>query len=119
MKIVAPLLSRLALSLAAAFGAAACDKTISLSDFDTSCKTDSDCIPAYVGAAVCCPSPNAAINVSDQAKYEAELDALEEGGSCHVGCFAGQPEIAFCHAGTCAIEPEQSGASDAGTLDGG
>jgi hypothetical protein len=42
MKTPVPFLSILALSLAAAFSAAACSKAISITDFDTSCQTEID-----------------------------------------------------------------------------
>jgi hypothetical protein len=48
----------------------ACDTTsVPLSDFDTSCKKDQDCIVVQVGDACGCGCGNAAINVDSQAEY--------------------------------------------------
>lgn len=104
----------LALSLAAAFSAAACSKTISITDFDTSCQKDSDCIAVYIGPPMCCSSssPNAAINVSDQAKYDSEIQA--QGIMCNVECIGFQPPTPVCSSGTCALTFIDGGAPDGG-----
>ena len=116
MKTRVPFLSILALSVATALGVVACDKTLHLSDFDTSCQKDSDCIAVYVGPPACCEasSPNAAINVSDQAKYDSEVHA--QGLTCNVECGAFGPiPVPVCSAGTCALTFVDGGAP----VDGG
>jgi hypothetical protein len=113
MKTLAPFLSLLALSLVAAFSAAACSKTISLTDFDTSCQKDSDCIAVYIGPPECCAGPNAAINASDQAKYDAEISA--QGHVCDAECGAfGPTPVPVCSAGTCELTFGDGGAPDGG-----
>jgi hypothetical protein len=109
MKTPVPFLSLLALSLAAAFSAAACSKAISITDFDTSCQKATDCIAVYIGPPGCCTEPNASINAADQAKYDAEIDAQDEGSMCNVECGSFPIPTPVCSAGTCELPSGDGG----------
>ncbi len=101
-------------------------KTVNLSDsgYDTSCKTDDDCVGVYFGN-VCgfCTAavPNAAINSSSEGAYQSALNAAEsqcppnqENGSC-----ASASTITTCSMGKCTLSkcsappstPHQCGAT--------
>jgi hypothetical protein len=117
MKTLVLFLSLLAVSLAGAVGAAACNKSISITDFDTSCQKASDCIAVYIGPPACCSEPNAAINASEQAKYEAEVAAEGSGSVCNVACVELPMPAPVCSAGTCELGSADSGAPDSGATD--
>jgi len=119
MKILVPFLSILAVSLGAAFSAAACSKTVSITDFDTSCQKAGDCIAVYIGPPECCAGVNAAINASDQAKYDAEIAAQDKGFTCNVACFRGLIAVPVCSAGTCEVTFVDGGPTDAGAAECG
>ncbi|MER2561387.1 MAG: hypothetical protein ABTQ32_11725 [Myxococcaceae bacterium] len=84
---------------------------LQLSDYSKSCTVDADCAAVYVGALcqVCGGCQNAAINVSDLAKRDA--DASEASRSCpprqgpQPACAPCQARTATCDAGTCALKP--------------
>lgn len=121
MKTLVPFLSILGLSVAAALSAEACSKTASITDFDTSCQQDSDCIAVYIGPPVCCSGMNAAINASDLAKYDAEIAAQDRGFVCNVACIEppGPTPVPACSAGTCELAFVDGGGPDSGTLECG
>jgi hypothetical protein len=83
---------------------------IHASDYDQSCGTDSDCIGVQDGDACCLPCITAAINVKDQAKFDADANTLH--AACGnqvcpaVDCSApGQPT---CSGGRCTLAPRTS-----------
>lgn len=81
------------LVLASACGSEAAKRTkILLEDYDTTCTAPTDCTAASVGSyCPCTPCANAAINVSDLAKYHADVSEIDCGKS-NVHC-APCPEI--------------------------
>jgi hypothetical protein len=78
--------------------------TISLSDFDTSCVHDQDCVVVTVGEICGCACGNAAINVKDLAAWQAEADA--KGAHCDTKskCECPVSGTATCVAGRCAFK---------------
>ena len=78
---------------------------LSASDYDNSCKTDSDCVAAGSGDACSAPCEpgckNVTINVAELPRYQADL-ARTPFGYCSIGCGCpvgdGTPK---CIAGTC------------------
>jgi hypothetical protein len=72
---------------------------ISLSSYDTSCQQASDCTAVAVGSLGCCDCPNAAINGSDLAKYQADANAAR--GQCNLLCGACPLTASICAQGTC------------------
>ncbi len=97
-------------------------QTISASSYDQECTKPSDCVPIATGLVTCCGfdgCDNAAINKSDESKYEADLEADHPANCTGVAC----PEIACetspvgCVGGKCKILPFGSG--DAGNGDSG
>jgi hypothetical protein len=84
--------------------------------FDTSCKSDSDCVDVTLGE-ICdsdCMCGGSAINAADQAKYNQLVAAVPPGEAC--GCpFLGTPR---CVANQCivcgGIAPSHAACPDAG-----
>jgi hypothetical protein len=105
MKTLALVFPALLLGLAAACssGGGGGAKVPELSDFDTSCQADSDCLAVYIGAPGCCTWNNAVINKSDQAKYEAEVAAEGPAPPCDEACTNPTLLVPVCAQGTCAI----------------
>jgi hypothetical protein len=94
--------------------------TIRASDYDQSCAKASDCVAIYAGVASCCGGScdNAAINKSDESKYESDLAADKPTDCTGMACPAiacETPGVA-CVAGKCAI---QSKTLDSGKPDSG
>jgi hypothetical protein len=92
-------------------GLLACPTNVPLSDFNTSCVHDTDCVLVFVGDACGCDcGVNAAINVAEQGAYESEFAARRN--HCQSKSFcecvfladAGSPS-AVCVQGQCAFEP--------------
>jgi hypothetical protein len=90
----------------------ACGGTVTASHYTQTCSQDNDCTPIYSGelCQVCGGCANAAINVSDRARYDADVKAIS--GSCppRLGppalCSACRaPAGAKCVANTCALAP--------------
>jgi hypothetical protein len=87
---------------------------IQLSSFDTSCTTSADCVSVTTGT-ICtgsCACGGSTINVSDQAKYDAELSSVHPAECPCVS--AGAPQ---CVGSTCTICGGAS--SPPGCVDGG
>src|SRR5262245_17102942 len=104
MRYAAPRSSLVAV-LALVLVACLTDTTINLSDFDTSCVQDQDCVTVQVGDICGCDCGNAAINAKDLLAYRAEL--AETGSHCTVKSFCecqGSPS-AVCTAGRCVFVP--------------
>ena len=96
-------MKRLALLLASLALAGCPSPKIDLTEYSQSCETPQDCLPVYEGP-LCggCECPNAVINMSEQARYEAERAALEEGCQSAMNCDC----VSFtpgCANGTCAV----------------
>jgi hypothetical protein len=96
--------------------------TISASSYDQKCTTASDCVPISAGPVTCCGSDgcdNAAINASDESKYEADLVADRPTDCMGVGCpaIACAPSPVACVGGMCTVRPFGSG--DGGNGDSG
>jgi hypothetical protein len=88
---------------------------ISLAGYDTACQADTDCVPVTVGTIGCCDCPNAAINKTDLAQYQADLATAERAhGVCSVDCVACPTAKTVCSNGTCALS--QGGPPDAGSV---
>ena len=89
----------------AVFALAACaqDTTILLSDFDTSCAKDQDCIVVQTGNICGCDCGNSAINVKGSAAYQSEFD--DKGTHCTAKTFCGCSDFpsAVCRQGQCAF----------------
>jgi hypothetical protein len=77
-------------------------KVPELGDFDTSCQADSDCLAVYIGTPACCAEDNAAINKSDQAKYEAEM-AAQGAQTCNEACVEFPSQTLACTQGKCTL----------------
>lgn len=85
--------------------------TLQLADYSSACGVDADCVAVYIGplCQVCGGCSNAAINVADQAKRDA--DAASASRSCppQTGprpvCAACREPAATCDAGVCALKP--------------
>jgi hypothetical protein len=79
-------------------GSAEC--SISASDYDQSCKVDSDCVDVFEGQ-LCgsnCRCPNATINQSAQARYESVVSHADAGvTTCFCPCFG----PSRCEQGVC------------------
>ncbi len=110
----APRLEWLSAALVAALLSAHCNTnrscTINASSYNTSCTKDSDCVAVFSGS-FCghtCACENAAINVSAQAQYEADLSSE---GPPECPCPA-SPAVA-CDRGACALRTSMT--VDAGT----
>jgi hypothetical protein len=85
------------------------------SDYDQSCRQDSDCVGITEGDLCtegCIGCLNAAINVRDQAKYMSNVSGFA--GNCSCPAVLG---IA-CNAGTCGLATFPSPAPEAGSQDG-
>jgi hypothetical protein len=92
-------------SSSASTGSGGCDAkshTIDSAGYDMSCNAASDCVPAFFGN-LCqgCDCAFAAINVSDQAKYQAELSKKSQ-NLPPGGCFCPATPVA-CNAGHCEV----------------
>jgi hypothetical protein len=88
----------------------ACATNVPLSDFDTSCVHDADCIEVQVGdACECTCGGNAAINVSSEAAYNSLF--AERRSHCQSAAFCDcSPPVdggahPVCAQGQCAIAP--------------
>jgi hypothetical protein len=112
----APVFAVLLALLAACSGS----EILSVSNYDTSCKQDSDCVAVFVGQYGCCRCPNAAIDASDEAQYQADVAAAaSQYGVCDVACPAcPDAVVAACVAGKCGVT-EPSGTCGATPCDGG
>ena len=93
---------------------------INAADYDQSCVSANDCVAIVNGELQCgcSPCPNAAINVHDLAREQA--DVLARAPQCPVGgiaCGACQQSIVLCTAGKCAVEECANGVCrDAGSV---
>jgi hypothetical protein len=77
--------------------------TVSLSDYNTSCSVDTDCMAVAVGEVCGCACANAAINRSDSSRYLSDFSAARShcsGPECRADCAA--PKLS-CSAGTCKL----------------
>lgn len=98
-------------ALFALFAALSCSEDppkrtrIELSDFDTSCTVATDCTPVGVGLQCPCRAcKNAAINVADKPKYDAQRAEVDCGDTTGVGCAPCQnPAGVDCVAGKCEL----------------
>jgi hypothetical protein len=84
-------------------GTGTCDAkshTIGMGGYDDSCVMPTDCIAVFMGN-LCdgCSCGNAAINVADQSKYDAE-SAKKHQGVPPGGCFCPMTKVT-CSQGTC------------------
>jgi hypothetical protein len=86
-----------------ALAACAADTTIALTEFDTTCAKDQDCVNVQVGDICGCDCGNAAINTKDLAAYQAEL--ANKGMHCNtkVFCDCAVPASPVCTQGRCAF----------------
>jgi hypothetical protein len=118
----------LALGLLVACGGSGGDSggggTVLASSFDQSCSKASDCVPVYSGAVVCCGGAcdGAAINKSDEAKYEAAVMAARAQLDCTgVPCsdIACAIPTATCESGKCVVLPFGSDAGSDSGFDAG
>jgi hypothetical protein len=95
--------------------------TISASSYDQSCTKASDCVGIATGPVTCCGNDgcdNAAINKSDESKYEADLVADHPTDCTGTACpaLACAPPTLGCVGGMCKVLPYGSG--DGGSSDG-
>ncbi len=89
---------------------------LSASNYNQSCAQNSDCVPIFAGTPSCCDCPNAAINKSDEAKYQADFQAASsQHGVCNVACIACPAQAAVCVGGMCTLAT----LADAGNEGGG
>ena len=104
-----PRLVLIGLGAVAATVLASCSNTsscgsIQASDYDQSCSIPSDCVVVAEGDSCnglfCVDCGNAAINVSAQARYEANLNSI--GGQTGI-CPCPADRIATCDAGVCGL----------------
>jgi hypothetical protein len=89
------------------------------SDYDQKCSQDSDCIAVAVGEDGCCglaECDNAAINVSSDAQYQADVGTRREVCDPQVPCPAVicAPYSAVCSKGVCAVGAQENTPADAG-----
>jgi hypothetical protein len=81
-------------------------QVIAASNYDQSCKTDTDCIGVAVGN-FCKPGAlncsNAAINKSASGQYQADVAKTWAGAVCFVGSSCGEEGSPCCRNGTCQI----------------
>lgn len=86
--------------------------TITASDYDQSCSSDSDCVGVPEGDLcdpdLCIDCVGGAINVSAQSQYQADLQSKNSGAPMVCSCPMG-PRVA-CNSGTCGV----GGCVDAG-----
>lgn len=77
---------------------------LSAGSYDTSCQAASDCEAVFIGhPSGCCDCPNSAINKSDDAKYEADLNAAEQGiAHCNIICNCPNA-TPTCESGKCGV----------------
>lgn len=93
---------------------------IRASDYNQSCIADADCVLIDEGSSCCTSCGNAAINKSDQAKYQAA--AQQRQNTCvkmacpAIACVFSTP---YCNAGKCTSckNPSSCSAHDGGTTD--
>ena len=95
----------LAISLVLSASAACSGHPLSASDYDKSCKVDTDCIDVFIGDACdACRCSNDAINISEQEHYQKDLDAAANchggGPVCDADCIFKPP---VCQQGTCIL----------------
>lgn len=93
--------------------AAACDTTVSPSDYDASCTVDEDCA-FVIGGDVCsgCMTDIGAVNVDAADAFNADVDAIA--GTCapwseryRVQCALGFPAVEpVCDAGQCTLRDQ-------------
>jgi hypothetical protein len=96
-----------ALSLALLALTACGDHTLSISDYNKSCTANDQCIDVFIGEACSsCRCSNDAINISDRAAYQEDLDAA---ASCRLGLPACAADciskVPVCQQGTCVLPP--------------
>src|ERR1051325_1974274 len=85
----------------AAFAVAACSgAALTLSDYDTACQEDVDCVGVYIGDCSSCMCPNAAIAKTDLPKYEGDARALDCGSAQNCDCAL--VDVA-CQHGVCQV----------------
>lgn len=86
---------------------AGCGGTVDATHYDQHCAQDADCAPVHSGD-VCavCGCANAAVNVADQARFEADVKALEAwcGPRPKVLCAPCQQPGAQCTGGSCVFK---------------
>jgi hypothetical protein len=87
-----------------ALGACA-DTSINLSDFDTSCAKDNDCVVVNVGDICGCHCGNAAINVSSEAAYDAEEQDKQAHCVNNDPCLCPANGSLACTKGVCVFTP--------------
>jgi len=110
------------LGVLAACSSSSSSTTINASDYDQSCTTSADCVPVPVGYICGCASQMAAINVKDEARYEADVKSAvshcpPSGGtySCNA---VGQIRLT-CVAGRCGMVECSFTCTDGGLDDAG
>lgn len=77
--------------------------TVSLTDYNTSCTADADCMAVTVGSVCGCSCGNAAINRTDAVRYHSDHTAARShcsGPECLADCAA--PKLS-CSSGTCKL----------------
>lgn len=75
--------------------------TVNLSDYNTSCTVDADCMAVTVGDVCGCSCGNAAINRSDAARYRSDYSLARShctGPECLADCIV--PKVT-CSTGIC------------------
>jgi hypothetical protein len=115
----------LALSLGALMILSQCGgkDSISLSDYNTRCRVDSDCVVISTGSH--CPCANcgdAAINRADYGKYQEDSAKIDDNCTEKAHCAdCPGPPPAYCSAGVCALGAitydAGAGGSDTGSSD--
>src|SRR5262249_13562705 len=95
----------LAISLALLASVACADHSLAATDYKRKCTMDPECIDVFIGdACSTCRCSNDAINVSDQARYQKDLDAAANCGPeapvCNIACMFKPP---VCQDGTCVL----------------
>jgi hypothetical protein len=85
--------------------------SINAADYDQACHEDSDCVAAFSGSfcgSNACACENAAINVSAQAQYSADLERDNA-----PRCPCPSPPPVACNQGTCGLRAAlQDGGAD-------
>lgn len=78
----------------------ACSGAPIASDYDQSCKVDSDCVGVWSGTCEGCQCPNDAINRNEQAKFEGDIQ--RSGCTPTLACACIQSAVE-CKSGVCSF----------------
>lgn len=106
------------LGLAMAVALAGCSTTLEASDYDQSCSSDADCIPAFFGD-VCsfCACNESAVNLREVTRYAEDRRAAARNCSstlADIACGPCPSVEARCRSARCVVEPVAEPTFDGG-----